>query len=803
MRTLLQDLRYGARVVLKQPGYSGLIVLTLALAIGANTVIFSFSNVLLLRPLPMRDQETLGWIYTIDPQRGGDRGASSIPDILDYRQSLQSFQSIAAAVRATLTMTGKGDAARLTANRTTSNLFDVWGLAPMEGRSFAPGDDAPGAAPTVVLSHQFWMRQFGGDRAIVGQFLTLDGQPHTVRGVLTPEIEIGNMSQIDVWVPLTLDPSAPRDRREYRVSGRLKPGATVAQADAEIREVSKRLAREYPKTNQGWTARVASTRESVVTGDTWVVLALLMIVVGFVLLIACANIANLVMARATARRRELAVRTALGASRVRLVRQLLTESVSLGILGGLLGLVFATAGLAIIKAVAYDPFFAMVVIDRNVLLFTAALSLATPILFSVIPALQSSTTDVNATLKDGSPLTGGDIRGRRSRSVLVVSQLALAMALLIVSGLLVRSMIAITRIPLGFDPTNVLTLQLDIPEWRYTTDASVREYYDRLLARVTQIPGVRQAAAVDQLPILGAERVANLKIDGRAGSRDDERPWAVAVTASETFLATAGIPVIAGRSFTAEDTEGRQPVTIVSRAMADRYWGSVERAIAGRVAIDNQSGPPAWLRVVGVAGDVKRPDLEGTNPQIYLPARQRPVRAMAVMVRAADPDAVIASVRNEVRAADVDVPVHQLRTLRDAFDEELSASKILVGMFASFGVLALVFAASGLYGVIAYSVSRRVQEIGIRMALGAAATDIRRLIVRQTFWQIALGSAIGFAGGAAIAFSVASILFPISPSDPMTYVTVGTILMAVATLATWVPVQRAMRIDPLLALRAE
>jgi ABC-type lipoprotein release transport system permease subunit len=237
--------------------------------------------------------------------------------------------------------------------------------------------------------------------------------------------------------------------------------------------------------------------------------------------------------------------------------------------------------------------------------------------------------------------------------------------------------------------------------------------------------------------------------------------------------------------------------------MADRYWGSVERAIAGRVAIDNQSGPPAWLRVVGVAGDVKRPDLEGTNPQIYLPARQRPVRAMAVMVRAADPDAVIASVRNEVRAADVDVPVHQLRTLRDAFDEELSASKILVGMFASFGVLALVFAASGLYGVIAYSVSRRVQEIGIRMALGAAATDIRRLIVRQTFWQIALGSAIGFAGGAAIAFSVASILFPISPSDPMTYVTVGTILMAVATLATWVPVQRAMRIDPLLALRAE
>jgi putative ABC transport system permease protein len=803
MRTLLQDFRYGARTVASQPGYSILIVVTLALAIGANAVIFSFTNALVLRPLPMKDQDTLGWIFTIDPQRGGNRGGSSLLDYLDYRQSLRSFQALAATGSATLTMTGRGDAARLSANRVTTNLMEIWGLRTVVGRGFATGEDAPGAARTVLLSHQFWARQFGSDPALVGQALTLNGDPYTVIGVLAPDIEIGNISLIDIWVPLTLDPAAARDRREFRINGRLAPGVTISEADAEVREVSKRLEREYPATNKGWLSRVATTRESIASPDTWVVLALLMLVVGFVLLIACANVANLVLARATGRRRELAVRVALGASRLRVIRQLLTESLALGLLGGLLGLAFAQAGLRIVRAAAYEPFFEMVVIDRNVLVFTALLALATPILFSLLPALQSSKTDINATLKDSSPLAGGDLRGRRSRSVLVVSQLALAMALLIVSGLLIQSMIAMTRTPLGFDPENVLTLQLDVPEWRYKTDAAVSEYYERLLSRVAAMPGVRRAAAVERLPILGAERIANLRIDGLAESRQDERPWAVYVTVSETFFATAGIPTLAGRVFTAQDSVGRQGVAIVSRAMADRYWGSAERALGGRVGLADGADTVQWLQVVGVAGDVKRPDLTGTNPQLYLPARQKPVRAMALMVRASNPDSLTSALRAEVRAADPDVPVYQMRTMREAFDDELSSSRIMIGMFVSFGILALVLAASGLYGVIAYSVSRRVQEIGIRMALGAVAGDIRGLILRQTLTHLVIGTLIGLAGGAAIARAASSVLFGVSPSDPATYAGVVVVLAAVAALAAYVPIRRATRIDPLLALRAD
>jgi putative ABC transport system permease protein len=805
MRTLFQDFRYGARIVASQPGYSILIVVTLALAIGANAVIFSFTNVLVLRPLPMKDQDTLGWVFTIDPQRGGHRGSSSLPDYLDFRHSLRSFQDLAATGNAplTLTMTGRGDATRLSANRVTANLMDIWGLKTIAGRGFAAGEDAPGAARTVVLSHQFWARQFGSDPALVGQALMLNGEPYTVVGVLAPDIEIGNISLIDIWVPLTLDLAAPRDRREFRMIGRLARGVTLSQADAEIREASRRLEQDYPATNKGWTSRVASTKESITGPDTWVVLALLMLVVGFILLIACANVANLVLARATGRRRELAVRVALGASRGRVIRQLLTESLALGALGGLLGLAFAQAGLRIVRAAAYEPFFQLVVIDRNVLVFTAMLALATPILFSLLPALQSSKADLNATLKDSSPLAGGDLRGRRSRSVLVVSQLALAMALLIVSGLLVKSMIVMTRTPLGFDPENVLTLQLDLPEWRYKTDAAVSEYYERLLFRVAAMPGVRNAAAVERLPVLGGERIINVKIDGLAESRQDERPWAVHVTASDTFFATAGIPTLAGRVFTPQDSAGRQSVAVVSQSMATRYWGSAERALGGRVGLTDGADAVRWLQVVGVTGDVKRPDLTGTNPQIYLPARQKPVRAMALMVRASNPDSLTAALRGEVRAADPDVPVYQMRTMGEAFDDELSSSRILLGLFAAFAILALVLAASGLYGVIAYSVSRRVQEIGIRMALGAVAGDIRGLIMRQTLTHVVIGTLIGLAGGAAIARAASSILFNVSPSDPATYAGVVVVLAAVAGLAAYVPIRRATRIDPLLALRGD
>jgi putative ABC transport system permease protein len=801
LNTFLQDFRYGARTVLSQPGFSLIIVLTLALAIGANTVTFSFTNVLVLRPLPVKDQDTLGWIFMVDPQRGGDRGPVSIPDLLDYRASLTSFENIAATSPGTLTMTGRGDAVALSTSRVTANLVQTWGLRTVAGRPFAEGEDLPGAPDVLMLSHRFWERQFGADPSIVGQALTLDGRPFTVIGVMGPEIEIGNLSQIDVWVPLTLDPSLPRDQRTVRATGRLKPGANFEQAHAEVAAVARRLQQEHPRTNTAWAARLAPTSEAMTGSDTWVILALLMLVVGFVLLIACANIANLVLARATSRRRELAVRAALGASRARMVRQLLTESVLLGILGGAVGLALAYGGLAAIKAAAYEPFFELVVIDRNVLLFTAALSLVTPLLFSLLPALHASKPDLNETLKDSGARTGGGVRGRRSRAALVVSQLSLAMMLLIVAALLVRTMIAITHASLGFDPSGLTTMTVDLPEWRYRNDASVIDYYDRLTARLSALPGVRSVATTDRLPLLGGESTMQLSVDGYATPREQDRPWAVVFTASEGFFDTAGIPIVAGRAIDARDTADAVPVVVINEDMARRYWSDSARALGGRIALDRD--PQRWLLVVGVSGDVKRPDLTGVNPQAYRAARQSPQRAMSVIMRGDNPAALIPSIRSELRSLDQDVAVQRLRTMEEAFNDELSSLKILTAMFTAFAVIALALAAAGLYGVISYSVSQRVQEIGIRLALGAVPADIRRMIVKQTLILIGAGCLLGLAGGAALARATSSILYDVSASDPSTYVAVATVLSIVAAISALVPVQRATRVDPLVALRAE
>jgi putative ABC transport system permease protein len=587
------------------------------------------------------------------------------------------------------------------------------------------------------------------------------------------------------------------------VSGLLADGVTVEQAHAEVRELAKRLEQEHPATNRGWAARVAPTREAIADGDTWVILALLMTVVGFVLLIACANVANLVLARATGRRRELAVRAALGASRGRVVRQLLTESLALGLMGGAVGLALAHAGLIVIRAAAYEPFFELVRIDRNVLVFTAALALVAPLLFSLLPAIQASRPDVNEALKEGTARAGGGASGRRSRSVLVVSQLTLAMALLIVSGLLVRGMIEITRTPLGFDPTGVLSLQVEIPEWRYKTDASIRDYYGRLVERVSALPGVQAAAAVDRLPLLGGELVAQVNVDGYTPPRPEDRPWAASQAATDRFFEAARLPILSGRGFEPRDSAEAAGVAVVNQTFARRYFADPLRAIGARVTITTPGRTPLSAHIVGIAGDVKNPDLTGANPQIYTHSPQAPRRDMALMIRASDPAALMTSVRDVVRTLDRDVAVFEMRTIEAAFDEELSSSRILISMFVSFAVIALMMAAAGLYGVISYSVSQRVQEIGIRMALGAAPGDIRRLVARQTLLLVAIGTALGLAGGAAIARAAASVLFNVSPFDPSTYGTVAAALVGVSLLAAYAPLRRAMRIDPLTALRAE
>ena len=802
MRTLLQDLRYGARMIRRQPGFSLVVITTLALAIGANTVIFTFSNVLLLRPLPLKDPATLGWIFTIDPHRGGNRGPLSIPELLDYRQSLTTFESLAASTRASVVLTGRGDARRLRAMRVTANLMDVWRLRMQLGRTFTSGADRPGAAAETIVSHQYWDRELHRNPAIAGQTMTLDGRPTTVVGVLAPDIEVGNLSEVDVWIPLSLDAAGPRDERTLRVSGRLAAGTTLAQANADVLRVAQILARERPRSNEGWSARVAPTWEAMTGTDTWPIMALLSLVVGFVLLLACANLANLVLSRATGRRRELAVRSALGASRARVVRQMLTENVIYGLCGGLLGLAVAEGGLVLMRAFAFEPFFQLLQIDRNVLLFTGSLALLTPVLFAILPALQSTRSDAGEALKEGGTRTAGAAHAARSRSILIVAQLSLAVMLLVLATLLVQALVKIADAPLGFDTRKMLTARLDLPEWRYGSPAAIAEYQAQLLSRLTANPAVENAALVDRLPILDGEPATDVAIAGRAAARREDRSWAVTSLVSEGYFATVGMPIVAGRAFTAADLPERPRVALVNAEMARRYWGSPAKALGARMTLAGDKDATA-IEVVGITSDVLRADREAVNPQLYLASRQQPRRSVSLIVRAGDPAAVAAAVRAQLRGIDADVPVYDVRPFQQAIDEDLSSGRILGSLFVAFALLALVLAASGLYAVVSYATAQRLKEFGVRIALGATASDIVAMMLKQTGKLVAIGLVLGLIGGRALAMLATSLLYRVSPSDPATYAGVAVTLGSIALLASYIPVRRATGVDPVSALRLE
>jgi putative ABC transport system permease protein len=802
MRTLMQDLRYGARMVRRQPTFSAVVIMTLALAIGANTVIFSFANILLLRPLPLKDPATLGWVFTVDPHRAGNRGPLSIPEFMDYRQRLTTFESLAASVRASIVLTGRGDARRLRGTRVTANLVDVWGLRMHLGRPFTPSADLPGAPAEAVISHHYWDRELNRDPAVVGQTLTLDGRPATVMGVLAPDIEIGNLSEIDVWVPLSLSPDGAREERTLRVNGRLKPATTLAQANADALRVAQILAREHPRTNEGWSARVAPTREAMTGNDTWPIMALLSVVVGFVLLLACANLANLVLSRATGRRRELAVRSALGASRGRVVRQMLTENLIYGVCGGALGLAVAEGGLVLMRAFAFEPFFQMLRIDRNVLLFTGSLALLTPVLFAILPALQSTRSDAGEALKDGGTRTAGGAHASRSRSVLIVAQLSLAVMLLVLATLLVQALVKIADAPLGLETRKMLTARLELPAWRYANPVAIAEYHAQLLARLQSNPAIERAAFVDRLPILDGEPATDVSIAGRAAGRPEDRPWAVTSVVSEGYFATVGMPMVAGRAFTDRDLPDRPRVAIVNKEMARRHWGLPAQAIGARITLagDTSAAP---LEVIGVTSDVLRADREAANPQIYLASNQQPGRSVSLIVRAGDPAGVAPEVRAQLRGIDADVPVYDVRPFQDVIDEDLSSGRILGSLFVSFALLALVLAASGLYAVVSYAAAQRVKEFGVRIALGATASDIVKMMLRQTGKLVGIGLVLGLIGGRALAMLATALLYRVSPSDPATYIAVALTLGSIALLASYIPVRRATAVDPVSALRLD
>ncbi|HTK28418.1 MAG TPA: ABC transporter permease [Vicinamibacterales bacterium] len=803
---LLADARSGARSLARHPGYAAVVLATLALAIGANTIIFSFADLFLLRPLPVGDPARVVFLYSVDAARGVQRGRTSAADFLDWRTSATVFEDVAAFTQSGYTLTGDGEPLRITAMRATASLARVWDLRPIAGRTFARDEDRPGAERVALLSHRFWSSHFLGDPGVLGRSLMLSGEPYKVVGILGPAIEIGNLNAIDVWVPLTVDASgARRDDRSLGVAALLKPGATIERANAELAAIAARLQRDHPDTNGTWSAHALKLREAIAGPDAWIILALLAVVVGFVLLIACANVANMTLARQTTREKEMAVRRALGASRTRLVSQLVVECAMLGAAGGALGLAVALGGIRLIQAYSNEPFFSLLTINGHLLAFVAGVSALAPVLFGVVPSLHASQGDAGDALKEGGRRVSGGVKGRRSRAALVVTQLALALMLLVVAGLVTRTVAAVERTPTGIDGAGVLTLQvqLDPPAYR-----DVRQAVDtggRLRDRLAELPGVKAAAIATRLPLVESEPTRRFQIDGQPPARPDAMPWASAVSIASDYLRVFGVPLVAGRAFTEHDSGTAPNVGLVSREAARRDWPGASPLGAHVTLAGSPAADRVRLEIVGVVEDVKPSDMtEPAPPRLYRPLAQSPERALTFALRTDGPPAALApAVRAAVRAIDRDLAVSQIRPFDDLLFDELRENRVLLGMFIAFAGVALLLSGAGLYGVTAYAVSQRTREIGIRMALGARRADVLSLVVGQNLRLMAAGGAVGILGGAALGRAMRSILYRVGAADPATFAAVAVLMLGVALAATLVPARRATGVDPSSCLRGE
>ncbi|MFN8059784.1 MAG: ADOP family duplicated permease [Vicinamibacterales bacterium] len=799
MVTLVKDLRHGARLLLANPGFSLAAVVTLSLAVGANTVIFSFANILVLKPLPITAPERLAWLRSSSPR--GEDEPFALAEYDDFRDGVPAIEGLAGRRSHAYTMRRPGeDAERVFAYDIVGDLHHLWGLGAFRGRVLGADDERPGAAPVVVLSHRYWLRRFGASDAVVGRSVLLDGREVTVVGVLTPTIEIGNLAEVELWVPNRTVPSTvSRAEREWRLVGRLTPGATLAQASAQAEAVASRLEREHPDTNQRWHARAISTRESIAGRDTYIIMGLLLAVVGLLLLLACANVMNLLLSRLLGRRQELAVRTALGATRGRVARQIVTESLLLGLSGGALGLLVGWAGLHGVKAAATEPFFELLSVDRNVLLFACLLAFVAPVLFATLPAWRILGDDIRETLGDGGTRSvGGHIA--RHRSALVVVQVSLAVTLLVVAGLIVRTLVNLNRIDPGFRTTGLLTWQLELPEWKFPA-ADVPRLRDRLFVELSRLPNVDGFATVSSIPTLQRDPSAGFDIGGRIAAASDEKPWACISTASADYFRVMAIPVVAGRGFETTDTSDSQPVVVVNREAARRYWGGPDAALGSSIALAD-GAPGHTATVVGIVGDTANPDAERMpEPYVYLVDEQRPMRRFSVVLRANQPERAADAVRAAVRAVDDDVAVFRLRTVDDAIRDDRSSSFVLGSLFVAFAVVAVLLAASGLYGVMAYAVGQRSAEIALRMALGASEGAIGRQMVGEGLRLTAVGVGVGVAGAAALARVMGSILVGVTPTDPVTYAGVVVVTLVAVLPAVVIPARRALRTDPIQSLK--
>jgi putative ABC transport system permease protein len=796
MDTLLQDLRFGLRLLLRQPAFTLLVVLTLALGIGANTSIFSVVNGVLLSPLPYPAPERLVAVWGHHPDIG--RESASLPDFLDWREGARSFEQLAAWFPTLYNVTGEGEPERVVGVRTTANFFQTLGISPARGRAFDRGEDREGKTTVVVLSHGFWKRRMGEDPAALGRTLTLNGVPHTVIGIAPESFRFN--PDAEMWVPLPMDTQSNRRSDFLRVIGRLAPSATVEQAQEELRAVMRRLAEQYPDTNARWTVEAVSLHEDLV-GESRPALLIFMGAVGLVLLIACANVANLMLARSARRQRELAVRAALGASRLRLVRQMLTESILLALMGGGLGLLLAVWGIDGLRAAGLDlvPGQTEIGIDEQVLAFTVGLSLVTGVLFGLAPALRLPGSNLDDTLRAGARGLTGGMGLRQLRGLLVLGEVALALVLLVGAALLLRSFDRLQRVDTGFEPEGVLTLRLLLPASKYPGDPQLAAFYEQLTERVAALPGVEAAGIINAVPLASGTPYNTFTIQGRApdpNAVEDAETFSV----SPGYFRSLGIPLRSGRLLESQDGASAQPVALINETMARRFWAGRD-PLGARVSLDATN----WFTVVGIVGDVRNAALQKEpHAQLYFPASQLPRRAMFLAVRTTgEPMGLVGSLRREVSTLDPDLPLADIATMEQRLGRAAAKPRVNVLLLGGFAAVALLLAGIGIYGVISQMVVQRTREIGIRMALGARQRDVLRLMILQGMTPALVGIALGLAVAWASSRLMAKLLYGVSATDPVSFFTVPIFLAAVAFLAAWLPARRARRVDPTEALRQE
>jgi len=797
METLLSDLRYGLRSLLKRPAVFAVATISLALGIAANTTIFAAVDAYLIRPLPYPEPKGIVQIWTSNPTRGWREASNSAPDFRDWRADSRTLD-LAAYSNVSYNMLAGDRAERVTGILASPGLFEALRIAPAIGRTFTSDDEREGAPPVVLLSHAFWQRRFAGDRAMVGRSLTLDGVRYDVVGVMPPGFSFPEPF-IDLWTPLQQRAAFLRTSRSLDVVGRLRTGATIEAATAESSAIAKRLGATYPE-DAGNDVNVVRLDRAIYDGDFHRGATLSTVAVVFVLLIACANVANLLLARATGRARELALRTALGAERSRLMRQLLTESVVLALVGGVLGTLFSIVGVKALISIIPADFFGTdrIALNGRALAFTLGVSIASGLVFGILPALHSTRGNINNALREGG--RGGSMGGRRHRlgASLVVAEVALALVLLISAGLLIKGTIQLQRVDLGFDPKNLLTFRVTLPEAQFGDSASILRAQDEIARRVHEVGGVAGVGATTSLPMQGGSGTS-YSIEGEPKPEPGKEPITQFRGVTADYFTTMSIGLAAGRAFNAQDRVGAPPVLLVNEAFAKRHWPG-SSAIGKRVVF--ASGP---REIVGVVRESRDFGAEDAPPvMVYFSANQRAYRSLSFVVRtAADPASLASGVRKAVSAVDATLPAYFVQTMNDVIEQRQRGDKIMPRLLGVFGAIALFLAVIGVYGVMSYSVAQRTQEVGIRMALGAQRGDILGLVLRQGALIAALGLVTGLAIAAASTRTLSAFLLGVSPFDPVIFFGVTSILGVAAIIASWLPARRAVRVDPLVALRSE